>query len=198
MFTKLSCLLFALILVWCPEKGNSQIEVPKGPIVYVLYSSGQVFSADYLYFGKTDKKGKADFRTLFFTVVDSCGDSLSHRLVHFVDIKYILFKPEWWPRGIEYVKENFARENPVFLPIALVDGSMSKVVFEEKERPHFYLKVFKNETIGTSTRRKYLGRDFLFNPDDNYGDGRLLVIATTPQYLEEAKQAEFVRQILRK
>ena len=194
MISKIVCFSVALMLIGSPQKGRAQA---KFPTVFVLYSSGQVFTADYLYLGKLDKKSKADFRTLFFTVMDSKENSLSHRMVHFVDVKYLLFNPEWWLEGINYVKVNFAREDPVFLPVALTGGSMSKAVFEKKTRMNYYLKIFENEKVGTSIRKNYLGEDFLFNPDDNYGEGRLLVVATSLEYLDEAKQTMFVRRFLK-
>ena len=168
------------------------------PQVYVLYSSGEVLMADYLFHGIEDKKRKGDFNTLLFTVIDYDGENISHRTVHFLDVKYFFPQIERWREGAEYAKEKFAQEGWFFIPIALTDNSLSKAVFLLKNRNRYYLKIYKMEKIGGSLRRKYLGEDYIFNQFDNYGKGELLVVATSREHLEEAKTTDYVRKALKR
>lgn len=189
LFLSMAFLLSELNLV------RAQITFPQ---VYLLYSSGEVLRADYLFYGVEDKKRKGDFNTLLFTVIDYNGEEISHRTVHFLNVKYFLLQIERWPEGAEYAKERFAQEGWFFVPIVLTDNSSSKAAFLLKNRNKYYLKIYKVEKVKGSYRRRYLGKDYLFNQFDNYGKGELLVVATTKEYLEEAKNSSYVQKALKR
>ena len=178
---------------------SSASDKPSPPVVYALYGSGEVTSAEYACDTEISRADlKADLRTLYFPVLDSTGGTLAFRTCHFLDIRYFLLDRRAWDEGAEYVREKMLWEEVVFLPIRVSDGTDASYVLRSPQHRGYYLQRFDSISTAPYSKRKPAGRDYLFDPDDDWRRGGLLAVATSEANLNEARKTEYVREVLRR